>query len=346
MTTTEEEQMNQLIQTAGANPGISKRSVNAGEITLTSLKGPQKQVAKVLGSALREGYKPENVIAFGISRDGQQTHLVGFDPEDGQKIDKAQLSETSLSALHLDGFDYAHLVATMDDGVNVAAFQDRFEPDEDNGKAFGNFARAIFEKGQVIGAEDGSNAMLLLAPKGNRTLVASRKGYKGPLTKIEQPEEITDQRYTVIDRTTLTVTEYGTGKVHALKAQDISYYIQDGQIPSWSECDLGDNVQILDMSLGVNKTGTVILTAKVNGEPRFVPASTAWVKEQFKMNPVLSDGIETGKTAPIVRAGKDRFVAVDGNGGTTRLTVEATKDHGALAAMVDKASQGAYAQAA
>lgn len=346
-----------LSQVARDIPGITTRKYTEGGTPLIGFMGPQKKIAQLIGKTLLEGYKPDGIVAIGIRKDGAEIHLVAFDTNDGQKIgegQKTQIDDATLRDMWLKNHHYMHLLATMKDGVNAAVFQKGFRADAKTGKAFGNVAKNLFDNGHVVGDES-TNTALLLAPKGEREFFACRYGYKGPLTQIELPKDLktVEQRFTVVDRQTVLVASYGGSTLHAISAKQIDAFFKDGVVPEWQKVMLPNNIAIEDMSLGIDGTQTVILTAKVDGIQRLIPASITWNKTKTDVPTcaatlTLDDAIKFA-TAPIVRvsAKSKRFVAVDGNGGSTRLQIARIDELGeSFVRLIRKVSHGAYQAAA
>lgn len=328
---------------ASTVPGIDVRSTKINDQMITALKGPQKAVAKLIGGALREGYRIENFISFGISHDGRSIHFVGFDPSASQLVREAVLGETYLRSFHLRGFDYAHFIATMDGKVNVACFEDRFNPHHFNGKAFGNFAKCVFENGMAYDSKDGSNTILLLAPKGPRTLVASWRGYKGPLVAINHPIMDNEGRYAVVDANTLVAADYKTGLICAVTAEQISDHIQGAHL-DWDSVEFNE-IEIEDISLGIGKTSTVIITARVDGQIRYIPAWMGWPEDKFGVRLHDEDSVKlSSSAAPIVRATEDQVVVVDGGTAVTRMILTSPESYAGneLVTLINKATNGYY----
>ncbi|MBI5369924.1 hypothetical protein HZA85_01900 [Candidatus Uhrbacteria bacterium] len=344
--------MRNLFQIAVENLGIEKRRVDINGVTVTAIKGSPDNIARVIGTALREEqYDLSNLIGMGISRDGQ-IHLIGFDPDNGGKISKAELPENELGGLYLDGFDYAHFVGSMKDGIVVSAFAKGVQATPQKGQALDTFVKAVFADGNVIGAEDTTNTVLLIGRKGDRVLFALDTEKPDLFMQVTTPQMIGEPRYALVDQQTLLIAEAGTDQVYATTAQELKTLFETGVEPTWQMAAL-KGLRIEDISLGIGDTNTVIVTAIQGRQRKLIPTWAGWKptnegEQKFLMNPSYADGVESGTTAPIVRTTSSTYVAVDGNGGTfPRLTIGTPEDiNHRLAVMVKKAETGGYANLA
>ncbi len=208
-------------------PAVETRTLEFPEGLVLSFVGPAKTIAKAMELFMvSEMLCFEQLVKFGISQKGSVIH-VSVHLESSHVVLESQHSRQ----LCFDGFGYAHIVATMDHGVNIALFDQGFVPNLENGKAFGSFIAAVFKHSKVRGS---NNNTLILSGISvtSRVLVASQNGRRNPLQAVGQKIE-NDCRYSVRGSNTLVATSAGTGQVHTLGVNDLVDALETGGIPVW-----------------------------------------------------------------------------------------------------------------
>jgi len=348
--------------------GISTKTIeiDGKNVVLVSAMGPQKMIAATIKAALREGtLDPANIFAAGISRNGMQLHVaIAYVNGDAIGDTPVTLSKKQASSLLLADYDYFSFISTMQDGVNVAGLDEHFVPNDNNGKAFGNFASAVLDgDGEKIrGSAAKSRTLLLLGRTGKRTLVVCRYGINGPLTKLTTPVDGGVQEFNIVGGHTVNAALVGGDRIFATNVTEIvRSFEKDGIVPMWHQQQLPVGYTIEGISLPIDESQTVIVTASKEGVRKLIPAAVRWDKTEggyanFRFQLHEKDAIETielgGWTpAPMrISAQTDIVVGRDNNGGENLLGVRTVDGYAPgkerFKRLVTDAASGVYAAAA
>ncbi len=306
----------------GTIPGFEVQTKQIGDISAVSITGSAKAIGYSLQFLLFVGLLTIDQIArAGIRKDGQKAHLVLIDNPQYQ-IGKDDENKLAL----LDGYDYAHQMTALGQGVNVAIFDNGFKPGAQTGKALGQMFAAMFEKLCVRGTN--TNTLLLLGRSTqNRVLVASKWGKQYPFTVVNQ-EFSGDVHYASCRDNTILAVRYGTSQIAALHVDEIVNKFENDTVPTWQR-QFVTGAEIEDMTPSIGNEATVVLTAMIDGKRQLIPANIGWSepnkdgKREFTFTPVLSYAADMPQDkGPVVRLSSDTVTLVDSNGrDTQRLAI-------------------------
>lgn len=313
-----------FLEMVGKIPGFDVRSQKVGNTETVSITGSAKAIGYGLKFAMLVGLvSMSQIVRFGIRQDGQNGHLVLLkDREYG-------LSQTESQKIELiAGYFYAHQITALDQGVNAAIFDKGFNPmtNEAIGKAFGQFAAAIFDNGKVRGEQ--TNTMLLWGRSNqDRVLVASQWGKQNPLQLIGTTLR-GDTRYSSVQDNTILCAQNGTGNIAALHVDSIIQAFKTSKSASWQTTQVA-GASIEDFTPSIGDKATVLLTATIDGRRVLVPANVIWTKKDdtrkvtLQLAPTYAVDLPDTKS-PVVRLGENTLTMVGGSDVSTvnALSVE------------------------
>ena len=219
--------MHALCQILPLVPAVETQQCEFPDGPVLSFVGPSRTVAKALELFMvSELLCFSQFLKFGISHKGSVLHVVVYlEPPFGV------LCAQETQKICMDGFGYAHLIASLGQGVNIALFDHGFVPNLENGKAFGSFMAAVFKQGRARGTSDHTLKLHGTSLIG-RVLVASQYGRRNPLQTISQKIEH-DCVYHVGDNHVLVATSESTQQVHYLSLRDLIEAIETDGAPVW-----------------------------------------------------------------------------------------------------------------
>ncbi len=330
--------------------GMDMRKVHIRETGILSITGNYKLLGYMLKLALYAGILGyEQIVKFGIREDGANVHLVLTERRTATVV-----KELSHKLPAIAGYTYMHAISAMQSGVNVALFDHGFKPDTQNGKAYGQFAAAVFDNGKVRGGD--TNTLLLLGTDTeDRVLCAAQWCEQNPLTVVNQKIR-GDVRFSFVQDATILAAQYGTGQVAALHVDRIKEMFQSAKFPVWQTA-LVEGLRIEDITTSINDQPTVAITVKNNSEQRkLVLAHIGWVdatKPGLK-NPAFKLVIDPQYAIPIsqsigsiVRLSARTAIAIDNNGSNAPLlaVIDLADDNRDLQRIARAATPEAYEEA-
>lgn len=277
---------------------------------IISVKGPFDEMMDYIAV---NAWNPRNLVAI-----GQNGHIVKEQIEleahaiyivDDKNIDVASIETRLIKALKQDGFDYTHLIAGLEGGIEISIFGTEF-----NGNPYGkyvaeNFYRAFFTPDGVLKFDDErTNTLLLIGNEGERTIVGQITERTNTFKVIANPNNNKVQaRHVIVDNAVLTVG-FGTKTIYGIDTEMIKTYLT-GKTDKIKWTNTTFDYGIEDIALVGGVENTVIVTVQ-DKNLRLIPAIVRFEDRTLKVVPSIKEGVKLDDlggeiVSPVVRVTTD-----------------------------------------
>ncbi len=287
---------------------------------IISVEGPMRAVLMHV-EILR--WKPSHIVMIGqngakVAKDDPESirlHLIVVcDRFEMTEQNRPFIDHSILLALTQEGFDYAHLIGSLDDGLWFAIFGEDFAINTHANMILEMLVNTFFdEKGGLCRSdESASNVLLLIGKSGDRMMagyIQGRQNSFGFLTDPFGPNVA--MRNALVGTNVFLCAKSGGKQLCGVTAEDIVDFLTDenpNRVLLWSYVQLGCNIE--DIAIVDGARDIMILTL-IDGKYRLLPSYVRFNNEgKMRLVACPIDGVRTDDLSgdilsPIVRITKE-----------------------------------------
>ncbi len=256
---------------------------NNGTATLPAkvITGP---IDEVLDAFMATGRSPLVIVFAGVHKTDDSADILMLDivgnvgeiARAKASFDRAQIDEQRKSA-----YDYGHLFAAMNRGVNISIQAGTYKGNP-NARAFDQaMFDTMFGSDRTIRCSDGQTTLLLIGRSGSRTTSLWLDDNMGTYRHIANRFATAQTTDTIVGGRLLITAEYGSKQMFGYKADELRAYLERKPDTMPKSTRMTVPYSIDDMSLDIDGSNTIILTfkAKRSGEYRYAPATIIFGKD-------------------------------------------------------------------
>lgn len=287
--------------------------------------------SKVLAYIDEQITNARSIVSAAVRKDDRDSMVVYIDGFEGSVTEAiaaipANVLKSILAGYNTDDWGFLNLVSSLGSKLDVVVGSKLMETYKSVQRFAGRFASKIFTKGSYLaGSPDQSYTLMLIGPDGERTAYAwNWSDAKNQNVVLAQPFDTELTRYTVAGKNLVAVLE-GTGQIATMTRKDVGNLI-NGNAASWQRHDLGVDVQIDDLSIGIetgNDLYTLVATGTFEGKKSIQVLHAAYSDGEIEIanpgSPVELD-TDTAQLGSVVRIDQDAATFVNYNGGDNTVT--------------------------